>query len=145
MRNWLTILAATLLGGLTYAYATEDGTGVDVITGQLSHDRNIVICDTGTDDFDIDWGEGNIAFLDMEGCDIDANDINAPSNPVEGTSYSIVTEQSTAGTEDLTWNAVFLFPGGTAPDLTQTNNARDLTSCLFVDGLYHCSFAQDFQ
>ena len=120
-------------------------TGNTTLSGQANHATNTVTCATDTDDFDIDWDNGNIAFLDMEGCDQDANDVNAPTNPVEGSSYSIVIEQGAAGTEDLTWNAAFLFPGGTDPVLTQSANARDVVSCMYVDSIYHCSFAQDYQ
>lgn len=132
------LLAPTQLSGGTV-------TGNQAFGGQTSHVAYAQACATSTDDFDINWDGGNIVLLDMEACDQDANDINAPSNPTESATYTIIIEQSTAGTEDLTWNAVFLWPGGTAPVLTQTNNARDVVSCVYADAIYHCAFSQDFQ
>ena len=115
------------------------------VTGQASYTVYAPACATGTDDFAIDWANGNIAHLDLEGCDQDANDVNAPTNATNYTSYIITIEQSTAGTEDLTWNAAFLFSGGTDPVNTQTNNARDVISCLYVDSVYHCGSVLDLQ
>lgn len=133
------------VNGTTTVVKVAGATNQVTFSGQTIHTMNTVTCATGTDDFDVDWNDGNIAFFDMEDCDQDANDVNAPTNPVNGAAYTIIIEQSTAGTEDLTWNATFLFPGGTDPVLTQTNNARDVISCLYGDSIYHCSFSQDYQ
>ena len=124
---------------------TVVGTGAARISGQGAYPANAVTCATATDDFDINWDAGNIAHLDLEGCDQDANDVNAPTNAKNYSSYVITIEQATAGTRDLTWNAVFLFPGGTDPVNTQSNNARDVVTCLYVDSVYHCSSVLDLQ
>ena len=115
------------------------------VYGQGSYQPNTVVCDTDTDDFDIDWDNGNIAHLDLEACDQDANDVNAPTNPVNNASYIIAIENSAAGTEDLTWNAVFLFPGGVDPVNTQSANGLDIISCVYVNSLYYCGSAMDMQ
>lgn len=139
-------------GGVTGSTAFgKDAAGISAefekrvwFMGQVLLELNTVVCATATDDFDIDWDNGNIVLLDMEGCDQDANDVNAPANPLDSAIYKIIIEQSTAGTEDLTWNAAFLWPGGTDPVLTQANNARDMIECVYADGAYHCTFAQAF-
>ena len=49
----------------------------------------------------------------------------APTNLKDGAFYSFTAIQDATGSRTLTWNAVFKFPGGTAPTLTTTASARD--------------------
>jgi hypothetical protein len=124
----------------------DSGKGSIQFATQTSHAAYTESCQTATDDFDIDWSNGNIVFLDIadNDCDQAANDVNEPTNPVEGASYVIHIQQSADADIVLTWNAVFLWPGGTAPVLTATASARDVVSCLYSDAVYLCSFAQAY-
>lgn len=52
--------------------------------------------------------------------------LGAPSNQVAGFTYVLVVQQSSTGTNALTYNAVFKWPGGAAPTLSTANNAIDI-------------------
>jgi hypothetical protein len=131
----------------------DDGTDDVDLTGDLNvagqYDNAIftVTCAAATDDIDINWGLGNIAYVNLDtSCDQDAITVNAPTNPVNTASYSIVINTGTTGTRDLTWNAVFLWSnGGTPPTTTQTASIYEVTTCLYVNSVYVCSAAQNIQ
>lgn len=52
----------------------------------------------------------------------------APTNLVDGATYLLHVIQDGTGSRTITWNAVFKWPGGTAPTLTTTASARDIIS-----------------
>ena len=52
--------------------------------------------------------------------------LGAPTNPVAGQSGVIRVQQDTGGSKTLGYNAIWKFPGGTAPTLTTAANAVDL-------------------
>jgi hypothetical protein len=54
----------------------------------------------------------------------------APTNLVDGATYILHVIQDGTGSRTLTWNAVFQWPGGTAPTLTTTASARDIVSFI---------------
>ncbi len=52
--------------------------------------------------------------------------LGAPSNLVSGFTYVLVVQQSSTGTNALTYNGVYKWPGGVAPVLSTANNAIDI-------------------
>jgi len=54
----------------------------------------------------------------------------APTNLRSGEAYALRVIQDATGSRTLTWNAVFKWPGGTAPTLTTTAAAIDILSFL---------------
>lgn len=52
--------------------------------------------------------------------------LGAPSNMVDGGTYILRITQSSTGSNALTYNAVYKWPGGTAPVLSTANNAVDV-------------------
>lgn len=81
---------------------------------------------------DIDCSEGNSFTLTLGG----DRTINAPTNPLDGQTIVIDLVQDATGTRTVTWNAIFLWPSGTAPTLTTTPLATDI-----VTGKYNSTTA----
>ena len=52
--------------------------------------------------------------------------LGAPSNLVSGFTFILVVQLSCGGSNALTYNAVYKWPGGTAPTLSTANNAIDI-------------------
>ncbi len=52
--------------------------------------------------------------------------LGAPSNQVAGFTYILRVQQSATGSNALTYNGVFKWPGGVAPVLSTANNAIDI-------------------
>jgi len=52
--------------------------------------------------------------------------LGAPTNMVDGGTYILKITQSATGSNALTYNAVFKWPGGVAPVLSVANNAVDI-------------------
>lgn len=52
----------------------------------------------------------------------------APTNLVDGGTYILHVIQDATGSRTITWNAVFKWPGGTAPTLSTGNGDRDIIS-----------------
>src|SRR6185503_11655474 len=50
----------------------------------------------------------------------------APTNMVDGGTYMLRVKQDATGSRTLAYNAVFKFPGGTAPTLSTAANALDI-------------------
>lgn len=67
--------------------------------------------------------------------------LGAPSNLVSGFTYILVVQQSSTGTNALTYNAVFKWPGGIAPVLSTANNAIDILTFV-TDGTNMYGVAQ---
>ena len=51
---------------------------------------------------------------------------DAPTQMVDGAFYSLIIIQDGTGSRTASWNAVFKWPGGTAPTLTTTASAKDI-------------------
>lgn len=56
--------------------------------------------------------------------------LGAPSNLVSGFTYILVVQQSSTGSNALTYNAVYKWPGGVAPVLSTANNAIDILTFI---------------
>lgn len=52
--------------------------------------------------------------------------LGAPSNLVDGFTYILRVQQSSTGSNALTYNTVYKWPGGVAPTLSTANNAIDI-------------------
>lgn len=65
----------------------------------------------------------------------------APTNQIDGATYVLIVKQDGTGTRTLAYNAVFKFPGGTAPTLS--TGANDVDILTFVsDGTNMYGVAQ---
>jgi hypothetical protein len=71
--------------------------------------------------------------------------LGSPSNKVAGGTYLLIVTQSSTGSNALTYNAVFKFPGGSAPILSTGNNAIDILT-FYSDGtsMYMTGFQQTY-
>lgn len=67
--------------------------------------------------------------------------LGAPSNLVSGFTYILVVQQSSTGSNALTYNAVYKWPGGVAPVLSTANNAIDILTFI-TDGTNMYGVAQ---
>lgn len=56
----------------------------------------------------------------------DNRTLGAPTNLVDGGTYILIVKQDATGSRTLAYNAVFKFPGGTAPTLSTDANAVDI-------------------
>lgn len=66
--------------------------------------------------------------------------LGAPSNLSAGATYVWRFTQDGTGSRTLAYNAVFKFPGGTAPTLTTTAGAVDIISGVTNGTNVYCSF-----
>jgi hypothetical protein len=67
--------------------------------------------------------------------------LGAPSNLVDGGTYILKVTQSSTGSNALTYNAVYKWPGGVAPVLSTANNAVDILT-FYSDGTNMYGVAQ---
>jgi len=70
--------------------------------------------------------------------------LTAPTNGVEGATYLWHIDQNAGGTGILTYNAVFAFPGGTAPVMTTAAGSNLVLSAVLHGGVFWTTFSQDF-
>jgi hypothetical protein len=71
-----------------------------------------------------DWAltANQVATLTLD----DNTTFDAPTQMVDGAFYSLIIIQDGTGSRTASWNAVFKWPGGTAPTLTTTASAKDV-------------------
>lgn len=95
-----------------------------------------------TNAFTVDWDQGNNTVVDLQGS---TGTVTATlSNPKAGAWYTIKIIQG-SNLDTITWPGTVLWPGGTAPTITASNDAIDLIK-LYYDGTnYLATFDQDFQ
>lgn len=68
----------------------------------------------------------------------------APTNINNGGIYTIYVNQSFSGINTLTWDALYLWGGGTAPTITTSSEATDIFMFLGIgNSLYEISRSQD--
>ena len=72
--------------------------------------------------------------------------VNAPTNPRSGQVINIIFKQDATGGRTVTFNAIFLFPSGTAPTATAAANATDMVSCQYdaTNNKWLCSYMTAF-
>ena len=82
------------------------------------------IFQTLTDGANIDWdvSVGMTAKVTLGG----NRTMNAPTNLVEGMTYTLIVVQDGTGSRLLTWNSFFKFAGGTAPTLATAADAANV-------------------
>jgi hypothetical protein len=83
---------------------------------------------TLTDAANIDWDTnlGQVGKITLGGNRI----FNAPTNLNNGATYILNVHQDGTGSRTITWNAVFKWPGGSAPTLSTGVNAIDIISFI---------------
>jgi hypothetical protein len=123
--------AAATLGQLVSSGALSADTSGNVGIGTASPGAKLAVVGTGyspniplTDSAGgIDWNTalGQVATFTF----VSSNrTMNAPTNLVNGGFYALAVLQN-AGSNTLTWNAVFKWINSTAPTLSTSANARD--------------------
>ena len=147
-RNWYgvamssdgKIMTSVVNGGnvyVSYADSSMPGGNVQVAAGQLYVSKATATYGSTTT---INWNSGNVQIVTLTGTVTFA----APSNLKDGAIYTLMVKQDGTGSRTATWNAVFKWPGGTAPVLTTTANAVDIFTFV-SDGtnLYNLGYASD--
>lgn len=91
----------------------------------------------------------NIAWdLDLNQCAVVTiagnRTVQAPTNMKAGSTYILRVIQDVTGTRTLTWNAVFKWPGGTAPTLSTAGGAVDIITFTSDGTNMYGVFAGDF-
>tara|TARA_R110001599_G_scaffold142533_2_gene323199 strand:- start:1267 stop:2916 length:1650 start_codon:yes stop_codon:yes gene_type:complete len=81
-----------------------------------------------------DFQEGNIVTVDLS----DNGTINAPTNSGKGIYYFRVV-QDAVGSRTVTWNAAYVWAGGSAPTLTTTANKVDIFMVVVASNVFYCS------
>jgi hypothetical protein len=79
----------------------------------------------------IPCAQGNKMQLTLTGNRV----MGAPTSPVDGQVIDLLVIQDSTGTRTLTWNAVFLFEGGTPPVLATTPGVIDRFFMVYNAGL----------
>lgn len=75
-----------------------------------------------TQDWDLNTSQ--VATLTLTG----NTTFDAPTNMKDGGTYVIILKQDATGSRTAAWNAVFKWPGGTAPTLSTAANAVDIVT-----------------
>jgi hypothetical protein len=94
-------------------------TAPGVVRATYGYSANIALTDAATVAWDTATGQvATFTFVSTN------RTMGAPTNLVNGGFYALAVIQN-AGSNTLTWNAVFKWPGGTAPTLSTGASARD--------------------
>ena len=83
---------------------------------------------TLTDGATVAWdvSKGTMGILTLGG----NRTVAAPTNMRNGEAYALILNQDATGSRTVTWNAVFKWPGGTAPALSTPSGSKDIFSFL---------------
>jgi hypothetical protein len=104
--------------------ATGNVTGGNILTGGLvstatGYSPNITLTDAATIAWDTNTGQvATFTFVSTN------RTMGAPTNLKNGAFYALAVIQN-AGSNTLTWNAVFKWAGGSAPTLSTAAGAKD--------------------
>jgi hypothetical protein len=105
-------------GSVSIGNTTDNGAGRNGFTG-TTFAPNITLTDAATIAWDTSTGQvATFTFVSSN------RTMGAPTNLVNGGFYALAVIQN-AGSNTLTWNAVFKWPGGTAPTLSTGASAKD--------------------
>jgi hypothetical protein len=122
--------AAATLGQLVSNGALSADTSGNVGVGTITPGAKLAVVGTGyspnitlTDGATIAWNTalGQVATFTFVSTN---RTMGAPTNLVNGAFYALAVIQN-AGSNTLTWNAVFKWPSGAAPTLSTAAGARD--------------------
>lgn len=122
-------------GGTTSINSTSS-----VIGGTINTSTANVISQVLTDGATVTWNValGLIATLTLGG----NRTIAAPTN-MKVTTLILHLIQDGTGSRTVTWNSVFKWPGGIAPVLTTTANAKDIISFVCDGTNFYGSYLTD--
>jgi hypothetical protein len=130
--------AATLAGvpAVNYARVTRDATEIaastvvqNVFFGVTNSNPYATIPELPTTI--IDCNTSNCQQLTLTGNRV----MGLPVNPQDGYALDLIVIQDATGTRTLTWNAAFLFPGGTPPVLSVAPASIDRFIMVYNSGL----------
>ena len=88
-----------------------------------------------------DCSDGNVHTVTLAG----NRTLGAPTNLKAGATYLWIITQDGTGSRTLAYNAVFKFPGGTAPELTTAAGSVDILSGVSDGTNVYCNLLGDFQ
>lgn len=130
--------AATLAGvpAVNYARVTRDAAEIaastvvkNVFFGVTNSNPYATIPELPTTI--IDCSTSNCQQLTLTGNRV----MGLPVNPMDGQAIDLIVIQDATGTRTLTWNAAFLFPGGTPPTLSVSPASIDRFIMVYNSGL----------
>ena len=105
-------------GSVSINNTTDNGAGRNGFTG-TTFAPNITLTDAATIAWDTSTGQvATFTFVSSN------RTMGAPTNLVNGGFYALAVIQN-AGSNTLTWNAVFKWASGTAPTLSTAAGAKD--------------------
>jgi hypothetical protein len=122
----LTTLTAGYIpyGNGTSAFGNESNLSYDATNNRLGvvgtgYSPNIALSDAATVAWDTTTGQvATFTFVTS------SRTMGAPTGLVSGAFYALAVIQN-SGSNTLTWNSIFKFPGGTAPTLSTAASAKD--------------------
>ena len=113
------------------------GEGETIVGGQAYSSMN-TLSDAAT--IATDCSLGNVHEVTLT----DNRTLGAPTNLKDGATYIWIITQDGTGSRTLAYNAVFKFPGGTAPTLSTAANSVDILSGVSDGTNIYCNMALDF-
>ncbi len=128
--------ASVAITGGTATLSTLTTTGNVQVGGQAWSDTD-TLTDAATIATDCD--NGNVHTVTLAG----NRTLGAPTNLKNGATYIWIIKQDATGSRTLAYNAVFKFPGGTAPVLTTTGLAVDVLTGVSDGTNIHCQMVND--
>jgi len=134
--NGNTIISSDTNGNVE---VTPNGTG-KFVTNSSAYTPIVTLTDAAT--VAVDASEANSFIVTLGG----NRSLGAASNTSNGQVFRIIVKQDGTGSRTLSYDAVYKFPGGTAPTLTTTAGAVDILSFYVEDSSnIHAVSALDFQ
>ncbi len=121
-RSFLGLGTAAVLNSGTAAGNLPTNTNLEGTVREFTRRQNFnatTLSDGATINWDLDLNQVTAVTLGGN------RTFAAPTNMVDGSFYALTVIQDGTGTRVPVWNAVFKWPGGTAPVLTTAINARD--------------------
>ena len=114
-------------------------TGADVlgITQALDGRQHSITC---ADTVTVDWSAGGTQYMTF---DRDAVTMSF-SNPTAGGVYRLLLQQSSGGSDSITWSTTIKWRGGSAPTLTATGNAVDILTFTYINSAWYGDIALNF-
>ena len=114
-------------------------TGAEVlgITQALDGRQHSITC---ADTVTVDWSAGGTQYMIFD------RDTVAMtfSNPTPGGVYRLLLQQSSGGSDSITWSTTIKWRGGSTPTLTAAGNAVDILTFTFVNSVWYGNITQNF-